>query len=92
VSSVRSVPRCYKQDKLVERISESVGELVSEIEGCCSPVVVSCCCQNLVAEAGDSWEPRGRGMSVVERRYEAKASGDMTVGNIVCVCVCNSEV
>jgi hypothetical protein len=54
VSSVRSVPRCYKQDKLMERISKSLGELVSAIEGCCSPVVVSYCCKKLVAEARDS--------------------------------------
>jgi hypothetical protein len=52
--SVRSVPRCYKQDKLV-------GELVSEIENCCSSVVVSCCCTELVAEAGDSSGKPGEG-------------------------------
>jgi hypothetical protein len=28
-----------------------VGELVSELEDCCGSVVVSCCCEKLVAQA-----------------------------------------
>jgi hypothetical protein len=47
VFSVRSVPRRYEHDK-------SVGEL----EDCWSPVVVSCCCEELVPEAENTeeWE------------------------------------
>jgi hypothetical protein len=43
VFSVRSVPICYEQDKL--------GVAGSESEDSCSTVVVSCCCEKLVAEA-----------------------------------------
>jgi hypothetical protein len=34
--------------------SQSVGELVSELDNPCSSVVVNCCCEKLVAEARDS--------------------------------------
>jgi hypothetical protein len=37
-------------------------------------------------------EPRGRGTSLVESRYRATASEDLSVDNSVCVCVCNSEL
>jgi hypothetical protein len=30
-------------------------ELVGELEGCCGSVVVSCCCEKLVAEAGEQF-------------------------------------
>jgi hypothetical protein len=46
VFSVRFVARCYEQDKLVSG--------VSELDTCWGSVVVSCCCEKLVAEAGDS--------------------------------------
>jgi hypothetical protein len=36
--------------------------------------VVSCCCEKLVAEAGDIREPRERGTSAVGSRYQATAS------------------
>jgi hypothetical protein len=45
VFSFRSVPRCYKQDKLVS-------EMVGELKDCGSSVVVTCCCEKLVTEAG----------------------------------------
>jgi hypothetical protein len=35
-------------------IGERVSEEVSELENCCSSVVVSCYCEKLVAEAEDS--------------------------------------
>jgi hypothetical protein len=52
VFSVRSVPRCYKQDKLVRSqfVCWLVGESASELENRCGSVVVSCCCEKLVAE------------------------------------------
>jgi hypothetical protein len=42
----QSVPRCYKQDKL--------GVARSQLENRWGSDVVSCCCEKLVAEAGDS--------------------------------------
>jgi hypothetical protein len=33
-------------------VSQLVSELVSELEDCCSPVVVSCCCEKPVAVVG----------------------------------------
>jgi hypothetical protein len=43
VFSAWSVKRCYKQDKSV-----------SELDNCWGSDVVSCCCEKLIAEAGDS--------------------------------------
>jgi hypothetical protein len=40
VFSVRSLPRCYKQDKLGVEFTELVGDL----ENCFCSVVVGCCC------------------------------------------------
>jgi hypothetical protein len=42
VFSVRSVPRCYKQDKLGVAVSGELSQPVSELEDCCDSVVVSC--------------------------------------------------
>jgi hypothetical protein len=41
VFSVRSTPRCYKQE---ESVSELVGELVSEFQNCCISVILSSYC------------------------------------------------
>jgi hypothetical protein len=46
---------------------------------------VSCCCEKLVAEAGDRSGTRGRGPSAVGSRYRATASEDVTVDTNVCV-------
>jgi hypothetical protein len=49
-------------------------------------LVLCPCCEKLVAERpGTVWEPRGSGASVVESRYQATASEDMTLGTSVCV-------
>jgi hypothetical protein len=48
--STRSVPKCYKQDKLGAGESQLGGDLDSRW----GSVVVSCCCEKLVDEAGDS--------------------------------------
>jgi hypothetical protein len=53
VFSVRSVPRCYNQDKLVE----SVGELDNRW----GSAVVSGGCEELVVEAGDSLRAQRKG-------------------------------
>jgi hypothetical protein len=55
VFSVRSVPKCYKQDKLVERVSEWVSEWVSQLVG--ELVLGFSCCELLLLKA-NSW---GRG-------------------------------
>jgi hypothetical protein len=47
----RSVPLCYKQGQLDVAVSQLVGKLVSESEDCWGSVVVTCCCEQLVAEA-----------------------------------------
>jgi hypothetical protein len=49
---------------------------------------VSCCCEKLVAEAGDSSGTQKKGMSAVESRYRATASEDVTVDTSMC----NSEL
>jgi hypothetical protein len=41
--------------------SQLVGELVSERDNCWGSVVVSCRCEKLVAEAGDSSETQRKG-------------------------------
>jgi hypothetical protein len=46
---------------------------VNELENCWGLVVVSCCCEKLVAEAGDSSEPRGSETFAVESHYQATA-------------------
>jgi hypothetical protein len=46
---------------------------------------VSCCYENLVAEAGDSSGPRGRGTSAIGSRYRATASEDVTLHTGVCM-------
>jgi hypothetical protein len=63
-----------------------VSELVRSFEGCSGMVVVSCCCQKLVAKAGVTFrEPRGRGTSIVESHYHAATSENITVDINVCV-------
>jgi hypothetical protein len=57
-----------------------VTELVSQSVKCCGLVIVSCCYEKLVAETG-------KGTSVVESRYRATASEDVTLGTSVCMCV-----
>jgi hypothetical protein len=59
VFSMRSVPRFYKQDKLVR--SQSVGELVNEVHNRWGSILVSCCCEKLVAKAGDSLGTQRKG-------------------------------
>jgi hypothetical protein len=39
---------------------------------------VRCCCEKLVAEAGDIQEPGGRGKSAVGSRYQAAVGEDVT--------------
>jgi hypothetical protein len=51
---------------------------------------VSCCCEKLVAEAGDSSRNQ-RKVNVRRRsRYQATTGDDVTVNTSVCVC--NSEL
>jgi hypothetical protein len=51
---------------------------VCDFEDFCGTVVVSCCCQKLEAEAGDSSRPRGRGTSAIGSHY--KKTGEDTAG------------
>jgi hypothetical protein len=55
---------------------ELVGELVSELDNRLGSVVVSCYYEELVAEARDNLEPRGRAMSFIGSSYQATASED----------------
>jgi hypothetical protein len=58
---MRSVPRCYKQNKLGAGIGEEVvGEVVSLSEKC-SSVVVSCCCEKVAGEAGENLGTQRKG-------------------------------
>jgi hypothetical protein len=74
VFSVRSVPRCYKQDKLA--VGWLVGWLVSELD--------SCGVQSLWAVVVRSWwlrlvtvqGPKGRRTSATESHYQATTSED----------------
>jgi hypothetical protein len=49
---VRTLPRYYKQEKLVERVG---------LEDCWCSVIVSCCYEKLVADAGDILENPKKG-------------------------------
>jgi hypothetical protein len=63
--SVWSVPRLHKEGSGVK--SELAGEQsVSQLEGCCGSVVVSCCCEKLVTETGDSSGTRRKGRPSLE--------------------------
>jgi hypothetical protein len=64
------------------------GAWLGESEDCWVSGIVSCCCEKLVAEAGTVREPRGRGTSAFESRYQATASKDVNTP----VCVCSSEL
>jgi hypothetical protein len=57
-----------------------VGELTAEVQ------LMSCCCEKLVAEAGDSFGTH------IGSRYRATASKDLTVNTSVraCVSVCKT--
>jgi hypothetical protein len=57
VFSARSVPRYYKQGHL----AVADGRWVSKLQNCYGSVVVSCCCEKLVAEAGESSGTKGKG-------------------------------
>jgi hypothetical protein len=48
---------------------------------------VCCCCEKLVAEAGDSSGTLRKGPSAVGNLYRATAIEDVTVGTSVCVTV-----
>jgi hypothetical protein len=72
---------------VTELVSEElVGELVSQLEDCCSLAVVGRGCE----KPGTIQKPRGRGMSAIGRYYQATASEDMTVDTNAFVC--NSEL
>jgi hypothetical protein len=51
---------------------------------CCGSVVVSCCCEKLVAEVGDSEE----GARSALKPLPSNGSEDATVDTGLCVCVC----
>jgi hypothetical protein len=53
---------------------------VSSLENCCGLIDVSCCCEKLVAEAGDS--------SRTQRKQRNNGSEDVTVDTSVYVLRC----
>jgi hypothetical protein len=68
-------------------------ELVSELENCCSSVLVSCC-EKLVAEVGDSYENQRKGNIRRSKPLPSNDGEDVTVNTsgCVCVCGCNNEM
>jgi hypothetical protein len=70
VFSVLSVPKCYKQEKL------GAAESCWSVDKRWGSVVVTCCTEKLVAEAGAVPEPRGRRTSAVGILYQATADID----------------
>jgi hypothetical protein len=79
-----SVPRCYKQGQF------AVGVGWCELDNLWVSAVVSCCCEKLVAEAGDSSGTQRKGNVRRCSRYQATASEDVTVDTSVCITVnCN---
>jgi hypothetical protein len=79
VFSVRSVLRCYKQDKL--GVSQLVGEFARRL-------LLFSQCELLLWEDGrwaqEVWEPRGMGMSVTDTATK-QWQWDVTVDTTVCV-------
>jgi hypothetical protein len=65
-----SMSRCYKQDKLMR------SGLVGELDNHWGSVVVSYCCEKLVAEAGIVQEPRGREIYTIGSCYQVTANED----------------
>jgi hypothetical protein len=74
VFSVRSVPRCYKHDKLV----------AEQLEGCGS-AIVSFCSEELVAETGDSSGTQSKGNVRCWKPLPSNSTEDVTMGIGVCV-------
>jgi hypothetical protein len=69
----------------VLQLVELVGELVSELEDCCSSVL-SCCCEKLAVEAVDSSGTQRKGNVRRWKPLPYNDSEDVTVGTGVCVC------
>jgi hypothetical protein len=64
---------------------ELVGELASLSENC-SSVIVSCCFETLVAEAGNSLGTQRKGNVSMDSRYQAMVNGDCNrLRTLVCV-------
>jgi hypothetical protein len=88
--STRSVLRCYKQGQLAVAVSW----WASEWDNSGSTVVVSCYCEKLIAEAGDSSGTQRKGNVRRWKPLPSNGSEDVTVENrererlCVCVCVC----
>jgi hypothetical protein len=62
-----------------------VTELVSELDNRWGSDVLRCCCEKLVAEAGDITGNRRWRTSAVGSRYRATAREDVTVDTSVCL-------
>jgi hypothetical protein len=54
-------------------LAVAIGRVCSESDNCWGSVVVSFCCQKLVAEVKDLQELRGREMSAIGSLYQAMA-------------------
>jgi hypothetical protein len=89
VFSAWSVPRCYKQatSSSVSQWS-GVGRWLSEIDNCWRSVVVSRCCEKLVAEARDSLRTQRKGNINYWKPLPSNSSEDVTVDTSVRACVC----
>jgi hypothetical protein len=63
-----------------------IGWWVSKLEDCCGSFVASCCCEKLVAEAGDSSGTQRKGNVHHWSRYQAMVSGySNRLRTLVCV-------
>jgi hypothetical protein len=58
---------------------ESVGESVSQLDNRRGSVIVSCYCEELVAEAGDSSGSQRKGKVRLVSLYQATASEDCNI-------------
>jgi hypothetical protein len=77
------VPKCYKQEKLA----------VCQSENCYGSVVVSCFCEKLVVDAGDSSGTQRKENVRCWKPVPSNGSEDVTVATSVCVCeTVNCEV
>lgn len=56
-------------DQKAKIVGSSSSQSVSELADCCSSLFVSCCCEKLVAEAGDLLGTQSKGSVTVGSRY-----------------------
>jgi hypothetical protein len=75
------------EETVPAKASINLTELVSELDDSYGSVVVSCCCEKLVAEVGDSSATQRKGNVCCWKPLTSNSSEDVTVDTSVYVIV-----